>query len=393
MKHPVDTSQWGEFVIGELFDKCDLKRIKPDFNKHSDLSSTPSEEFNLPLINAKVGNNGIMYYGRSSDWESETMTLDIVNDGAASTGMVYAQPQATGTLYNAYQIKLKPSVHLNLTVSQLLFLATTTQASIQNKFNYENKAIWNKVQAEAIPLPLKPSAGPSNYSQEDIDWDYMETVMSRVTARAKDRLANLPQPSEKQKTPVDTSAWGEFVIGELFDKCDLKRIKPDFNKHSDLSSTPSEEFNLPLINAKVGNNGIMYYGRSSDWESETMTLDIVNDGAASTGMVYAQPQATGTLYNAYQIKLKPSVHLNLTVSQLLFLATTTQASIQNKFNYENKAIWNKVQAESIKLPLKPSADPSNYTQDDIDWTHMEKVMQTIEEKAHARLKSLQKTIA
>lgn len=132
----------------------------------------------------------------------------------------------------------------------------------------------------------------------------------------------------------------------------------------------------------------MYYGRSSDWESETMTLDIVNDGAASTGLVYPQPQATGTLYNAYQIKLKPNIHQNLTVPQLLFLATTTQASIQNKFSYENKAIWNKVQAESIPLPLKPSADPSNYNQTDIDWDYMDHFMQTIEEKAHARLAEL-----
>ena len=273
------------------------------------------------------------------------------------------------------------------------FIVAIMTAKLGPKYNYINKPGVQKYKQDVIPLPLKPFADPSNYSQADIDWNYMETVMSRVTTRAKERLASLPQPTDKKKTPVDTSAWGEFVVGELFDKCDLKRIKPDFNKHADLSSTPSEEFNLPLINAKVGNNGIMYYGRSSDWEAETMTLDIVNDGAASTGMVYAQPQATGTLYNAYQIKLKPSVHQNLTVSQLLFLATTTQASIQNKFSYENKAIWNKVKAETIKLPLKPSASASNYTQKDIDWDYMENFMKTIEEKAHNRLKTLQKTIA
>lgn len=270
---------------------------------------------------------------------------------------------------------------------QYLFLATVFQ-KFQNEASFTNKLRGSWYIQQSIKLPLKPSADPSNYDQTDIDWDYMETVMSHVTEKAKERLANLPTPGQLSKTPVDTNSWGEFVVGELFDKCDLKRIKADFNKHSDLSTAPTEEFNLPLINAKVGNNGIMYYGRSSEWESETMTLDIVNDGAASTGMVYAQPQATGTLYNAYQIKLKPSVHQNLTVSQLLFLATTTQASIQNKFSYENKAIWNKVQAEFIPLPLKPSADPSNYNQDDIDWDYMDRFMQAIEEKAHERLVEL-----
>lgn len=309
------------------------------------------------------------------------MTADIF-------GNVFYQPSFIGFGDDNCGLKLK---NYKANKYQYLFLATVFK-KFQNEASFTNKLRGSWYVKQSIKLPLKPSADPSNYDSTDIDWDYMETVMSRVTTRAKERLASLPQPTDKKKTPVDTSAWGEFVVGELSDKCDLKRIKPDFNKHSDLSSTPSEEFNLPLINAKVGNNGIMYYGRSSDWESETMTLDIVNDGAASTGMVYAQPQATGTLYNAYQIKLKPNVHDNVTVSQLLFLATTIQASIQNKFSYENKAIWAKVQTESIKLPLKPSADPSNYTQEDIDWDYMGHFMQKIEEKAHERVASLKEQI-
>lgn len=84
--------------------------------------------------------------------------------------------------------------------------------------------------------------------------------------------------------------WGEFLIGDLFKNLSLKRIKPTFDKKNDVSTIRTDEFNLPLINAKSGNNGIMYYGREEDWESAEMTLDIVNDGAISTGLVYAQPQ-------------------------------------------------------------------------------------------------------
>lgn len=376
MKHPIDTSQWGEFVVGELFDCNTTKTFYP--NK----SELPPG--NTPYITRSTYDNGISgYYDDiNNEFTIEGNCLTIGAEG----GIAFWQPKPFIAGVKVYTIR-----HPQLNELTALFVASLLNANSAN-YNYTNARVLAKIKAESIKLPLKPSANLSNYNSTDIDWAYMETVMSRVTARAKDRLANLPKPTDKQKTPVDTSAWGEFVVGELFDKCDLKRVKPDFNKHADLSSTPSDEFNLPLINAKVGNNGIMYYGRSSDWESETMTLDIVNDGAASTGMVYAQPQATGTLYNAYQIKLKPDVHENVTVSQLLFLATTTQASIQNKFSYENKAIWAKVQKESIKLPLKPSADPENYTQDDIDWDYMENFMQAIEEKAHARVVSLKKQI-
>lgn len=384
MKHPVDTSQWGEFKLGDLFEFTGCKQVKSQHN----LIETDKEN-GIPFVIQSNANNMVKCYVTR---ESLIDNGETIYDG--NTIMLGVMTPVSS--YQEREFGASQSISLRapfLNPLRGLFMVATIQAVIEPKYNYANIPGIQKYKQDVIPLPLKPSADPSNYNQDDIDWDYMETVMSRVTTRAKERLASLPKPTDKKKTPVDTSAWGDFVVGELFDKCDLKRIKPDFNKHSDLSSTPSEEFNLPLINAKVGNNGIMYYGRSSDWEAETMTLDIVNDGAASTGMVYAQPQATGTLYNAYQIKLKPSVHQNLTVSQLLFLATTTQASIQNKFSYENKAIWNKVKAESIKLPLKPSANPSNYTQEDIDWDYMENFMKTIEEKAHDRLKSLQKTIA
>ena len=383
MKHPIDTSQWGDFVVGELFDVHPTKAYKL---KNSELLTTSGKN---PVVVNSSYNNGV---GGYTDQElTESGGILTFSDTTSGADTLFFQekpfvgyPHVQGMYPKTFQ----------LTTNVAKFIIASLRASI-NKYswNYTNKLTRTFITSTTIKLPLKPSTDPSNYTQDDIDWNYMKTVMSRVTTHAKERLASLPQPTDKKKTPVDTSAWGDFVVGELFDKCDLKRIKPDFNKHADLSSTPSDEFNLPLINAKVGNNGIMYYGRSSEWESETMTLDIVQNGAASTGLVYAQPQATGILWDAYQIKLKPSVHQNLTVAQLLFLATTTQASIQNKFSYENKAIWNKVKAETIKLPLKPSANPSNYTQDDIDWDYMENFMKTIEEKAHERLKTLQKAIA
>ena len=99
-----------EFVIGMLFDKPNLKWISDKkFNKSKDLSQEQTKEFDLPLVNAKNGNNGIMYFGRSSDFSYADGGIDIVNDGAVSTGNVYPQPHKVGVLYNAYIITLKKS--------------------------------------------------------------------------------------------------------------------------------------------------------------------------------------------------------------------------------------------------------------------------------------------
>lgn len=176
---------WGEFLIGDLFKNLSLKRIKPTFDKKNDVSTIRTDEFNLPLINAKSGNNGIMYYGREEDWESAEMTLDIVNDGAISTGLVYAQPQKTGTLYNAYQIQL---INRRPNYQELLFLQRCLQRSIQLKFNYYNKATWERVKQESIWLPLIDRTDPTNYTQTDIDWNFMENYIKQLEA---DRLQQL----------------------------------------------------------------------------------------------------------------------------------------------------------------------------------------------------------
>ncbi|MGQ2897663.1 type I restriction modification protein [Helicobacter pylori] len=176
--------KWGEFRLGDLFEKLDLKFKKKIFNKQKDISKVQTSEFDLPLVNAKNGDNGIMYYGRSSDFESAEMTIDIVNDGAVSTANVYPQPLKTGVLYNAYLIKPK----FTPTRETLLFFTPCIYKAIKLKFSYENKASWNKVKNELISLPLKPTA--NTQTLEDIDFDFMEKFIAELE---QCRLAELEQ--------------------------------------------------------------------------------------------------------------------------------------------------------------------------------------------------------
>ncbi|GAA7492830.1 restriction endonuclease subunit S [Helicobacter pylori] len=378
--------KWGEFKLGDLFEKLDLKFKKKIFNKQKDISKVQTSEFDLPLVNAKNGDNGIMYYGRSSDFESAEMTIDIVNDGAVSTANVYPQPLKTGVLYNAYLIKPK----FTPTRETLLFFTPCIYKAIKLKFSYENKASWNKVKNELISLPLKPTA--NTQTLKDIDFDFMEKFIAeleqcRLAELEQCRLAELEAylkatglenttlSSEEENalnvfnnsgggnTPCGLT-WQSFRLGDLFEKLDLKFKKKIFNKQKDISKVQTSEFDLPLVNAKNGDNGIMYYGRSSDFESAEMTIDIVNDGAVSTANVYPQPLKTGVLYNAYLIKPK----FTPTRETLLFFTPCIYKAIKLKFSYENKASWNKVKNELISLPLKPTANTQ--TLEDVDFHFM-----------------------
>ena len=159
-----------------------------------------------------------------------------------------------------------------------------------------------------------------------------------------------------QSNFIDTSSWEIFRIGDIFEKLDLKIINQNFNKRIDVSETKDEEFNLPLVNAKHGNNGIMFYGRKEDFEYASMTLDIVQNGASATGDVYAQPQDTGVLWDAYLIRPL----FEVTPSSLIFMAKVIERSIKSRFSYDDKCIWPKVAEISILLPAVNGSPDTSY---------------------------------
>lgn len=169
----VDTAQWKLFQVKTLLSKCELRCRKTNFSKALDVSTERTDEFNLPLVNAMHFNNGIMYYGREEDWDSEEMTLDIVSNGAIATGDVFAQPQKTGVLWDAYLVK----PYTEVSAWTLQFLAAAMQKCVKDHFGYDNKCTWNKVKEEYIYLPVDVEGNP--------DWKYMEDCMKSKEERAR----------------------------------------------------------------------------------------------------------------------------------------------------------------------------------------------------------------
>lgn len=157
-------------------------------------------------------------------------------------------------------------------------------------------------------------------------------------------------------------------------KVTLKKSKT-FNKHTDLLLRKTKDFNVPVINAKHDNNGIMYYGREQDFDTVSNSIDIVQDGAASTGDVFYQKDATGVLSNAYLIKLK-TIN-NVPTNCMLFLTSVLFKTIKTAFSYDNKATWSKVSKKVIKLPIDSNGDP--------DWQFMDSYIENVKQKARKKI--------
>ena len=133
---------------------------------------------------------------------------------------------------------------------------------------------------------------------------------------------------------------------------------------------PDEEYCIPLVNAKLGDNGIMFYGRKDDWNTQEMCIDVIQNGAVATGTVYAQPQPVGVLWDAYLIK--PIVEV-VSTEILLYMARCIEKITKEQFSYDKKATWERVKECEINLPVTSDGD--------IDFVYMERYIRAIEKLA------------
>lgn len=259
--------QWGEFEIHSIFDKLNLKFKKNHFDKDNDISLILTDEFSLPLVNAKDGNNGIMYYGRPNDFDSASMTIDIVGDGAVSTGNVYPQPQKTGVLYNAYLIQSD----LVNTAGRLYFFAAAIQKSIKHKFGYENKAGWGKVKKEKILLPV---------CSGKIDFEFIDSFVAELEAQHVVELEAYLKATgldnyeltEEEEIALDlfnknNINWCEYNLSDLFGNATRgKRLKSEDRIEGDLPFVTAGE-NETGVSAFIGND-------VQRFSSNTVTIDM-----------------------------------------------------------------------------------------------------------------------
>lgn len=300
----------------------------------------------IPLISNSSTENGIMGFSNLEPLnKGNTITCSDTTIGAET--MFYQENDFIGYSHIQHLVpKFKP---FNRAIASVIISACRVSTSKQ--YDYGNKFNRDAMNKTKIQLPTNKSK---------IDFDFMESFISELEA---ERIADLEAyltvtglkdytltvEEEKVLVEFENIEWCEFKIGSLFDKLNLRTLKKPFDKLSDTSNIQTEEFNLPLVNAKFGNNGIMFYGREKDFDSAEMTIDVISNGAIATGTVYAQPYKTGILWDAYL--LKPKV-VDISKQKLLFFTTSLEKSIKLKFGWDNKAVWSKVQHQLLSLPTQ-----------------------------------------
>ncbi|MGG0666955.1 restriction endonuclease subunit S [Lederbergia citrisecunda] len=168
--------EWTEFKIGDLFEKLNTRYLG-EAPKIGSASTTKSDEFCVPLVNAKVGDNGVMYWAKEGDFETHENAIAVVQDGAVAAGLVYAHKNKVGVYSHSHMIALKNGLK-NHNVN--LFLSAVLTNTLYPKYSRDYIATWGKIKNDRIFLPTS-NKKPFFY--------YMEKYIELITNERISQLA------------------------------------------------------------------------------------------------------------------------------------------------------------------------------------------------------------
>lgn len=281
-----------------------------------------------------------MYYGRDKDFESTAYSIDIVNDGAVSTGNVYSQPQKTGVLYNAYLIKLKDINDNDINSKVLHFLTTAIFKSIKLKFGYENKAGWEKVQKENILLPTK---------QGKPDFDFMESFIAELEAERIAELeaylevtglsdCKLTEDEQKALDDYGSLTFEDFSITDVFD---IKNTKNILSR----DITPNSG-TVPYLCASADDNAISSY---ISYDKRLLDKgDCIFIGGKTFVVTYQEYDFFSNDSHNLTLTLKNDAYRSK-LSQI-YLSTCVRKSLSHKYSWGDSISNRKIQKDNIRLP-------------------------------------------
>ena len=201
-----------EFKVGDLFDGA---------SGNTDLKKEHLDGQGYPVITAGVDNLGIA--GCSSVdakiLPASTLTIDMF-------GNCYFRPFEYKMVTHArvFALSLKTG---HLTQETGLFLCTMFKW-LRSKYNYSNMCSYNKIKNEMIYLPVKKGTDEVNYSDADIDWDYMASHIRELEAYLKEAGLDSYELTDVDEEVLSiTPRFGEFKVGDLFESengdTDLKK--------------------------------------------------------------------------------------------------------------------------------------------------------------------------
>lgn len=335
----IDTSEWKEFSVCELFGKSKL-------GKYHSPESLVESETGYPYICASNQNNGVnQKMSLVSGDDVRPTPQNIISWGKQCPYFTFhEEPCVTGQgMYYIVVPKYIPR-------RAIRYVITVLQSAVEGKFGYSDCFIGSSMDDLSIKLPSTLDGAP--------DWAYMESYMANIETKVTKSLTLLQAAKDAEKKKVDTREWGEFRVGELFD---IKRPAARSEKkycEGEINYVSSGAFNngvanklMPLPNELLDRGGCITVS-PLDGSSFYQEEDFLGRGGSGASI--------SILYNS---------HLNR--NNALFICSVIRSSA-NGFGYTDLLNGENLKSLTIKLPMDKTGQP--------DWAYMEEYMKMMQEK-------------
>ena len=275
----IDTSSWKEFKLDEILQKVNTVKIPL---KKGDCPTIPTATYIIPARTATVSNQGLSCY---VPVDSCTVLKNKISVSANGDFCAFWHDSNFTILQDAYALEGKG---FELTEKIALFLISIMTHSFSQKYNWNNKAGWEKLRNETIKLPVKES--------EEIDWDYMQ---ERIAELEQERIAELEQYliatglndyelTDKDKEILatklmdggalqsSTSVNGCLKEARMFRVGDLFELQKVSNKLA--KENLSDEYEYPTYSSDTRNNGIIGYTDNPEFICDDTTPVYITFG-------------------------------------------------------------------------------------------------------------------
>jgi hypothetical protein len=332
----LENVEWGEFKIGYLFDKIEVKSLK---YKTSQLPSEPINEYILPALTAGVLNQGLNNFVPKNNATILKNVISISANGA-NTGATFYQNKDFTVLQDAYAINWKDKDNL-LTDNQYLYLTSSISKTIFGNYEWTNKAGWEKIKNDKIMLPMK---------HNKIDFEFMENFIAELEA---ERIAELDAYllasglKDYTLTNEEQNVLDDFE-NEKFTKYKVVDIFNVKNSGNILSrNIIPDSGKTPYLCASSENNGVSSY-ITYDYKY----LDKGNCifiGGKTFVVTYQEKNFYSNDSHNLILNLQKNVKSK---SKYLYLATCINKSLGHKYSWGNSISNKKIQTDIVSLPTK-----------------------------------------
>lgn len=322
----IDTKQWKEFVIKDLF----------TVKRPTARSQANYDDGDIPFVASGNFNNGVLKYLQPKkdeildagncitvspiDGSSFYQENDFLGRGGAGSSVIM--------LYNP-----------NLNLYSGYFIATVIR-TVCRKYAYSDMANKDTIGAEKIKLPVDETGNP--------DFSYMESYMKNLELAVSSSLTDLQSAKQfavLQK--INTVEWADFHLYDIFEinsGTKLDKAKMD-------TTTPKINF----VGRSNFNNGITQKVNEiqglKPYESGCLTLAL---GGAYLGSCFIQEEPFYTSQNV--IVLIPKENISFAAKH--FIATTIFKESQNNYRAFIKELNSHIKRDfKIKLPVKMDGTP------------------------------------